>query len=537
MDLVAGTIVADRFRLERELGAGGMGAVWLAQHLGLGVPCALKFILAGAAREPELRARFEREAKAAAHIKSPYVVQILDCGVWDQTPYIAMEYLEGEDLAARLARRGRLTPKETAVIVGQVARALGKAHAMGIVHRDIKPSNIFLARDDEQEVTKVVDFGIAKSHSQAIGEGQTRTGALLGTPCYMSPEQAQGTRAVDHRSDLWALGVVTYQCLTGRLPFQSDGFGDLMLKIMIEPIPVPSTVAPVPPGFDAWWARAVARDPAQRFQSARELAEALYLALDISAGTAAELRESSPSLSSPPPPEATAATVAGSATPVPTPRPATPMPSAPAPMAPGPSPWPTTPMRMTGPATPLPAPRVATPLPMTGPVTPVPAAPSPWPVPPMPTPTPGGAAVTIPPAPHPGKGLGVAIAATLGVLVIAGGAALAVRLRGGSPPTPAAPPTAAQVAVEASAPTPPPPPTTTASAPAAPPSAAADAPPAEDDGGVATPTPTAAPRGKIRAPRQCKAAGQRCIDNDDCCTRACRAWTCQGGSKGAGKRK
>ena len=295
MELSAGLVVGDRFRLERELGRGGMGAVWLARHLGLDVPCAIKFILAQAAESPELRARFEREAKAAAHIKGANVVQILDYGIWQNVPYIAMEYLEGEDLGRRLARRGKLDARETAALVSQVARALGKAHAMGIVHRDIKPSNIFLCSDPDGEVAKVVDFGIAKSRSLVIGEGQTRTGALIGTPSYMSPEQVQGNKTVDHRADLWALGVVVFQCLTGRLPFESDGFGDLVLLIMASPPPVPSRIADVPPGFDAWWARAAEHDPAKRFQSAREMAEALYLALGISVGTAGELRDSTPS--------------------------------------------------------------------------------------------------------------------------------------------------------------------------------------------------------------------------------------------------
>ena len=216
MELSAGMVVGDRFRLERELGRGGMGAVWLARHLGLDVPCAIKFILAQAAESPELRERFEREAKAAAHIKGPNVVQILDYGIWQDVPYIAMEYLEGEDLGKRLARRGKLDARETATLVSQVARALGKAHAVGIIHRDIKPSNIFLCSDPDGEIAKVVDFGIAKSRSLAIGEGHTRTGALIGTPSYMSPEQVQGNKAVDHRADLWALAVVVFQLLGAR---------------------------------------------------------------------------------------------------------------------------------------------------------------------------------------------------------------------------------------------------------------------------------------------------------------------------------
>jgi serine/threonine-protein kinase len=289
--LVPGMVVADRFRLERPLGQGGMGSVWLAQQTALDVPCAVKFIHAEAAASPEIRARFEREAKSAAQLRSPNVVQILDHGIWEGAPYIAMELLEGEDLAARLRSRGRLDPRETASIASQVARALARAHASGLVHRDLKPANIFLVRDDDREIAKVLDFGVAKSANMAlgVGDGMTKTGALLGTPFYMSPEQAQGTRVVDHRSDLWALGVVVYQCITGRLPFHSEALGDLFMKIIVNPLPVPSHVAPVPPGFDAWWARAMARDPDQRFQSAKELADALSLSLGLTGNTVGDL--------------------------------------------------------------------------------------------------------------------------------------------------------------------------------------------------------------------------------------------------------
>jgi serine/threonine-protein kinase len=298
LNLVAGMVVADRFRLERPLGQGGMGAVWLAQHIGLDVPCAVKFIHAESAASPEIRARFEREAKSAAQLRSPNVVQVLDHGIWEGAPYIAMELLEGEDLAARLRQRGRLDARETASIASQVARALARAHAAGLVHRDLKPANIFLVRDDDREIAKVLDFGVAKSASMGMAESdaKTKTGALLGTPYYMSPEQAQGTKVVDHRSDLWALAVVVYQCITGRLPFRSEALGDLLMKIIVEPVPVPSHVAPVPPGFDAWWARCAARDPAQRFQSAKELADALNLALGLTGSSAGELALTTPYL-------------------------------------------------------------------------------------------------------------------------------------------------------------------------------------------------------------------------------------------------
>lgn len=281
MNPSAGIIIADRYRLERPLGQGGMGAVWLAHHVGLRIPCAVKFILDKAAEVPVIRARFEREALAAAQIRSPHVVQILDHGIWAGMPYIAMEMLEGEDLEHRLARVGSLPPGEVLTIVSQVARALTKAHGAGLVHRDLKPANIFLVHDDDREIAKVLDFGIAKVGAGLSVDSHTKTGSLLGTPYYMSPEQAQGAKDVDHRSDLWALGVLTFQCLTGKLPFTSDALGELFMRIIVRPLPVPSQWAPVPAGFDGWWLRAASRDPAGRFQSARELAEALGVALGI----------------------------------------------------------------------------------------------------------------------------------------------------------------------------------------------------------------------------------------------------------------
>jgi serine/threonine-protein kinase len=301
VDLKPELVIADRFRLIRPLGEGGMGAVWLAHHNRLQIPCAVKFMRPEVAAEPAYRDRFDREAIAAAQIRSPHVVQILDHGVWEGAPYIAMEYLEGEDLAARLARRGRLSPEETVQILSQVARALAKAHAAGLVHRDLKPPNVFLVRDDDREIVKVLDFGIAKISGPGTGS-QTKTGAIMGTPYYMSPEQAQGTKSVDHRTDLWALGVVAYQCLTGALPFVSEAFGDLVLKIIVEPIPIPSKIAPVPPGFDAWWARAVDRDPAARFQSAKEQVDALAEALGTHLATPAAPVTAVPETTSVPPP-------------------------------------------------------------------------------------------------------------------------------------------------------------------------------------------------------------------------------------------
>jgi eukaryotic-like serine/threonine-protein kinase len=273
---VAGDLLAGRYRLVAPLGRGGMGEVWRAEHLALRSPVAVKLIHALAAQSEESRGRFAREARAAAALRSPHVVQVIDHGVEQGVPFIVMELLEGESLGQRLRRVGILTPAETAKIVTHVARALDKAHSAGIVHRDLKPDNVFLVRNVDEEIAKVLDFGIAKTEA-GFGqvEASTRTGAVVGTPHYMSPEQARGTRAVDHRSDVWALGVIAFQCLTGRLPFESEVLGDLLLRICAEPIVVPSSLAHVPPGFDAWFARAAERDPERRFQSAWEAAEAL----------------------------------------------------------------------------------------------------------------------------------------------------------------------------------------------------------------------------------------------------------------------
>ena len=278
MQLAPNVVIAGRFRLNKLLGRGGMGSVWHATHLGLDIPCAVKFIEGEQAQSPEAQARFEREAKAAAQLRSPHVVQILDHGISDGTPYIAMELLDGEDLGKRMRQAKRMDPKEIVPIVTQVCRALARAHALGVVHRDLKPDNIFLVRDDDREIAKVVDFGIAK-HANKLEGSSTKTGAMLGTPFFMSPEQAQGTKAVDHRADLWSLAVIVYQAVVGKLPFESEALGDLLVKIIVSPIPVPSHHATdIPTAFDKWWAKAAAREPSQRFQNAKEFAEALQLA-------------------------------------------------------------------------------------------------------------------------------------------------------------------------------------------------------------------------------------------------------------------
>lgn len=277
-----GSIIADRYCLLRKLGAGGMGSVWLAHDQSLDSQCAVKLVDPEKAADEEVRIRFEREAKAAAQIRGANVVDIFDHGVWNGTPFIVMEYLEGEDLGARLEREGALDAEQTYQIVSQVARALVRAHAAGIVHRDLKPENIFLVPGDDQEVAKVLDFGIAKHEQYSLAGKTTKTGSFMGTPYYMSPEQARG-RAIDWRSDLWALGVIAYQCLNGRPPFESEALGELMGMIIYDPIPpINSSATGLPDSLELWWQRAVSRDRDLRFQSAKELSDSFGEAIETS---------------------------------------------------------------------------------------------------------------------------------------------------------------------------------------------------------------------------------------------------------------
>ncbi len=288
-----GTVIAGKYRIDSLLGEGGMGSVYRAEHLVLKAPVALKVIDRELAEGDVALARFIREAQAAASLRSPHVVQVIDYGTEGERPYMVMELLEGESLADRLKRVGPLSAGETYRVLSHVARAVAKAHEAGIVHRDLKPDNVFLVHNEGDEVAKVLDFGVAKVDStQLDGSGHTRTGSLLGTPYYMSPEQAQGNKEIDGRSDLWALGVIAFECLVGTRPFESEGLGDLVLQICIREIPEPSKVYAVPAGFDAWFKLACARELNERFQTARELSEALFGALGLRDAPHLGIRES-----------------------------------------------------------------------------------------------------------------------------------------------------------------------------------------------------------------------------------------------------
>jgi len=280
--ICAGYVLAGKYRLERTLARGGMGELWVAEHLTLGEPVAVKLILTNLASRPDMSTRFKREAKAIAKLQrqTQHVVQIHDHGVDDGVPYSVMELLEGEDLNQRLSRIGRLTPAQALPLVAQLAKALQPAHQAGIVHRDLKLANIFLARKGDDEIVKVLDFGLAKGGGLEVVGDDTAPGDVLGSPRYMSPEQARGRDDLDGRSDLWSVAVLLFVALTGQPPFQSQKFGDLLLKICTDPTPLPSTiVAELPPAIDAFFLRALSKHRDDRYPSARAFVVAFAEAL------------------------------------------------------------------------------------------------------------------------------------------------------------------------------------------------------------------------------------------------------------------
>jgi serine/threonine protein kinase len=271
-----GRILAGKYRLISKLTEGGMGMVWRAEHVELGTPAAVKVLDPTIAESAEALARFKREAQSAASLRSTNIVQIFDFGVDDTQPYIAMELLRGKSLADKLRIEGRMSPAETAAVLSQVARATAWAHSRGIVHRDLKPGNIFLSEDADDIVVKLLDFGIAKPVQLDLSETPvTLTGAIMGTPQYMSPEQASGKKVVDHRTDIWSFAIIAFECLTVQHAFRADTLGGLVLAICTEPMPKPSDFGVVPQGFDTWFARAASRELSQRYSSITDAADAL----------------------------------------------------------------------------------------------------------------------------------------------------------------------------------------------------------------------------------------------------------------------
>jgi serine/threonine-protein kinase len=282
--LTPGNVVAGKFRVERTLGEGGMGVIVAATHLQLEQQVALKVFRGDLGVDQEAAARFKREAKAAAQIRSEHVARVLDAGVAEEEiPYIVMEYLEGRTLDKVIAEQGPLEVPMAAEIIVQACEGLAEAHARGIVHRDIKPSNLFLVeRSHSWQMVKLLDFGISKvalagGGSSSGSKPDLSTKVMMGTPCYMSPEQLRSTGTVDHRTDIWSLGATLYELLAGTAPFDpTQGFLDLADAILLKPlIALRDLRRDVPEALEAVVARCLSKDRRGRFDTAGELAMAL----------------------------------------------------------------------------------------------------------------------------------------------------------------------------------------------------------------------------------------------------------------------
>ena len=278
-----GDTVGDRYLVIEQIASGGMGTLWRAHHLALDVDVALK-ALSVDEPSPDAVKRFKLEARAVARLRSANIVQVLDYGVHEGQPYLAMELLQGEDLSARIAREGTIPLEETVRIMTCVARALQVAHDAEIVHRDLKPANIFLEKGNEESLVKVLDFGVAKDLRAGADPLVTTGSGLVGSPAYMSPEQVWGDK-VESRSDLWAMGVVAFEMLTGHCPFMDETLAKIFERIIRAPLPKPrDSNSALPASLDDFFARALARAPADRFASAKELGEALRRAV-LDSGT------------------------------------------------------------------------------------------------------------------------------------------------------------------------------------------------------------------------------------------------------------
>jgi eukaryotic-like serine/threonine-protein kinase len=280
--LSEGSLIGGRYRLEHHLGEGGMGTVWSAVHTVTHRVVAMKFLKDAVRERADLRQRFLREASTASSLKHPNVVEILDVFDFeDASPVMVMEHLRGETLGSKLARDQRLSMEETAALLLPVVSAVGTAHALGIVHRDLKPDNLFLADQTEGVKVKVLDFGIAKLtaeyyRNRGVSALLTDAGAMLGTPYYMAPEQASGETVVDHRADVWSLGVVLYECLSGTRPIEGENLTQVVSRLMSAGIIPLERIAPeLPHDVSAIVMQMLSRDPQRRPDGLREVATVL----------------------------------------------------------------------------------------------------------------------------------------------------------------------------------------------------------------------------------------------------------------------
>jgi len=277
---VIGTVIG-HYKVTEVLNQGGMGAVYRAEHPLIGKPAVIKLLLPDLSSHEEMVHRFFNEAKAASAIRHPGIVEIFDFGYHsDGRAYIVMEFLDGESLGERLHARDRLPELECAVLARSIAGALGAAHAKGIVHRDLKPDNIFLVPDPDMptgERTKVLDFGIAKLNGDLPTEvSRTRTGALMGTPLYMAPEQARGAGEVDARADVYSLGCMLYEMLTGAPPFVAEGSGEIIaMQLFAEPVPPREILPELSSEIERVVLGMLEKDPAKRPQKAKDVVDAL----------------------------------------------------------------------------------------------------------------------------------------------------------------------------------------------------------------------------------------------------------------------
>ena len=275
LEVQLGTVLAGKYRVDRVLGAGGMGVVVAAHHLQLDQLVAIKMLLPSMLKHREAVERFTREARAAVKIKSEHVARVSDVGMLETgAPYMVMEYLEGEDLGHWVSQRGALPTTQAVEFVLQAAEAIAEAHALGIVHRDIKPANLFcVRRADGLLSVKVLDFGISKLTSAASDLSMTKTQTVMGSPHYMAPEQILSAKNADAQSDIWSLGAVLFETLTGRVPFEAETFPELVLKVSGTDAPaVTSLRSDVPPGLAAVVAHTLQRDRGLRYKNLAELA-------------------------------------------------------------------------------------------------------------------------------------------------------------------------------------------------------------------------------------------------------------------------
>jgi serine/threonine-protein kinase len=271
----ADSVVAGRYTLERCINVSGIESLWRARDEQTGGSCELRLADGTGHDLFELVARYRAEAEIIERIRCENVLDVLDYGDWNAIPYLVSEHVEGEDLAARLRRDGHLLPEVAYRLLAQTARALARAHAVGIVHGDITPEHILIANEDTQSIAKIYNFSVTQRTLDCAVGTITRSGSFLRLPYYSSPELTAG-KLPDWRSDLWSLGVLAFECLTGKRPFDSNVFGDLVALILCEPIPpLKLPGAETPAELQVWWEKACARDPELRFQSAKEMSDAL----------------------------------------------------------------------------------------------------------------------------------------------------------------------------------------------------------------------------------------------------------------------